>query len=100
MIRLVEPRLLALVMAIATLGAQMPAVCVITLDASQPAFTLDICHPAQAVGLAMTPIAASPLHAAELLPWLPERGAPVPVLRQAAGRLGDAPDPPPPEALV
>ena len=100
MIRLVEPRLLALVLVIATLGAQMPAVCAITLNASQPAFTLDICHPAQAVGLTTTPIAASPLHAAELLPWLPERGASVPMLRQAADRPGDAPDTPPPEAFV
>ena len=90
----------ATIVALALLLGGLPIVASQAAPDSHPAFTLDICHPLQAVNAMSTPCN---------LPVLRTNGiahapAPAGVLAEAiftmATRPADAPDPPPPKAFA
>jgi hypothetical protein len=87
----------AILVAVALLLGGMPIVASRAAPDSRPAFTLDICHPLQAVNAASGPCNLPILHAQAIA----HKPALVGILAEAiftmATRPADAPDPPPPK---
>jgi hypothetical protein len=91
----------ALILALLLGGLPMLTGVVIVSDStSQPAFTVDICHPLGAVTQTLN-TAEAPLIPAQLL-WqtLPDSGSADQSVITLRSRLGEAPIPPPPRSAL
>jgi hypothetical protein len=90
----------ATIVALAVLFGGLPIVASQAAPDSYPAFTLDICHPLQAVNAVSAPCNPPVLRANVIAHPPAPAGVLTEVIVTAAARPADAPDPPPPKAIA
>ncbi len=86
----------ALVVALLVGGLPMLSGLVVAQD-SRPAFTLDICHPIGAVTQTLSSGEAPLIPTLDIAQTLPESGVAYDFVIRLSSRMGEAPNPPPPE---
>jgi hypothetical protein len=96
-----DTRIATIALALVLAVVSMPTVCGWVVGDAHCAISMDICHPAQSIDVSHAPLFAPVPHL-----YLVSEASRDAVLaiddayRAMAGRLGEAPDPPPPKTLV